>query len=897
MALELTPNVRVTTDEAGTVRILDHVLQPFEADAQSPLDLSMTYLAEASEVFGIDAEIVGPQESPKEAFDERSILVATEEKSLMGATTVAFAQHFAGIQVWEAGVSVLVEEDPQRVLSAQSEYRRAIKTDLLDRLREHDWRERFGPEWVAEALGIGDPAKFAFDLNGEGKLWLYRFERALRHHPESNPRRIQSEGRQLGPPTLELPSLDETFREGVHYPVVETLFTLALPAWDELHWRALIEPTTGAVLYVRAFTSCATGHVYRTDPTVQSGNLSLRANAATTADLDAQRSSLTLAGLDPPAGGQQALRGEFVVVQDTNAPTVTPPTEPSPHVFDYSSPTDNFAAVATYHHCDATFRLVQSLGFTVTTYFDNTTFPVPVDHRGMTGVNAQCPGNAAGNGVGRMIFGPCDVGTTVGMGSEGRTVWHEFGHALLWDSVNSPNFGFAHSAGDALAMIVTDPHTAITGADRFIVFTFCPLTTHRRADRDVTAGWAWGGSRDIGGYSSEEILCTTLFRFYRSLGGDSTRQDAQEFASRYSSYLIIRAIGSLATSPVTPTPNAAAFATPLMTADRLTTSFEGHSGGTMHKVMRWAFEKQGLYQPPGAATPVTSPGAPPDVDVYIDDGRNGEYQWRENFWDTTDIWNRVADDGGTTHEHPIVDETNFVYVRVKNRGRLQADNVAVRGFHCRPLTGLVWPADWQPMTTAQLTAGSIPSGGSTIVGPFEWTPHTVGHECLLMIVSADGDPSVVDAVGGSVSGTVPHWRLVPFDNNIAQRNVSPVSGSRGSGRMIEELAERGFEIRNTLGDKAVVEVKWRIPRLLARLGWTLELEGIEKQRFVLGPEEGVEVRPIMVPGEDVDDATLMEMAESPKGSRIDVDVLMNGDLVGGMTFKIDPGQEEDSPKG
>ena len=67
----------------------------------------------------------------------------------------------------------------------------------------------------------------------------------------------------------------------------------------------------------------------------------------------------------------------------------------------------------------------------------------------------------------------CDTGTTVGMGSEGRTVYHEFGHALLWDSVNSPNFGFAHSAGDSLAMIVTDPHTLITGSDRFIV---CPGT-------------------------------------------------------------------------------------------------------------------------------------------------------------------------------------------------------------------------------------------------------------------------------------------------------------------------------------------------------------------------------------------------------------------------------------
>ena len=139
---------------------------------------------------------------------------------------------------------------------------------------------------------------------------------------------------------------------------------------------------------------------------------------------------------------------------------------------------------------------MRDLGFTISTYFNNTTFPVPVDHRGRSDVNANCEGNASGNGVGRFRFGPCDTGTTVGMGAEGRTVYHEFGHALLWDSVNSPNFGFAHSAGDSLAMIVTDPHTALTGSSRFIVFTFCPLSPSspdRRADRLPAAGWAWGG--------------------------------------------------------------------------------------------------------------------------------------------------------------------------------------------------------------------------------------------------------------------------------------------------------------------------------------------------------------------------------------------------------------------
>jgi zinc metalloprotease ZmpB len=74
-----------------------------------------------------------------------------------------------------------------------------------------------------------------------------------------------------------------------------------------------------------------------------------------------------------------------------------------------------------------------------------------------------------------------------------------------------------------------------------------------------------------------------------------------------------------------PTRNPEVFATAMMDADESTSVFEGHPGGAWHKVIRWSFEQQGLYQPAGASTPVTQPGAPPPTDVYIDDGRNGAY--------------------------------------------------------------------------------------------------------------------------------------------------------------------------------------------------------------------------------------------------------------------------------
>jgi hypothetical protein len=898
MPLELGPDVAVTTDSDGVVRALNHVQAPYLGRrGVKPPELAVAYLEDAAEVFGLDAEITleEVQDSSPDPGDTRNRLVLAEQKSQMGATTLGFAQRLGGLPIWEAGVSVLAQEQPPQVILARSQYRREVKVDWLKGKPKLDPKKPT-PAALAKLLGVGDPKQFALKINGPARWWLYRFERAQRKDPES--RSKDQRGRSQGPPTLVLPEVDPQIEEGVHYPALEVLFRLAVPSWGALNWRAFVEPVTGSVLYLRAFVACATGRVYPTDPTVQTGNLSLRARSASTTDLDNQRSTLTLPGLEAPTGSpaRQALRGNFVVIQDTNPPTSAPPTTISPFFFDFSSPTDGFAAAATYFHADACFRLVQNLGFTVATYFNGTTFPVPVDHRGRTDVNANCEGNTTGNGVARFRFGPCDTGTTVGMGTEGRTVYHEFGHALLWDNVNSPNFGFAHSAGDSLAMIVTDPHTLITGSDRFIVFTFCPLGTtaaaDRRADRLPGDGWAWGGMRDTGGYPSEEILTSTLFRVYRSLGGDSVQQSLQEFASRYSCYLIIKSIGALAGSPITPTPEPDDYADELVAADRLTTNFEGYSGGAMHKVVRWSFEKQGLYQPPGAATPVTAPGAPPDVDVYINDGRNGEYQFRENFWDTTEIWNRRAADGGTTHEDPVVGSTNFAYVIIRNRGTLPATGITVRGYHSRPMTGLIWPADWAPMTTASLPGpASLAPGANAMIGPFEWTPNTVGHECMLMIVSATGDRSVVDSPGGTVTGgSIPHWRLVPHDNNIAQRNVAPIAGFRTES-LIKSLSERVFWIKHPEEAKrpVVVLIDVELPPLLAKLGWDIGLKGVKRPRFTLKPGQQVKVALVATPGKPITPKLIQAQRRPP---RIDVNIEMDGIVVGGMTFPIDPKRKE-----
>jgi hypothetical protein len=482
------------------------------------------------------------------------------------------------------------------------------------------------------------------------------------------------------------------------------------------------------------------------------------------------------------------------------------------------------------------------------------------------------------NGSGGFGFNLAQSGCTVGIAADSRIAWHEVCHALLLENVSSFNFGFAHSAGDALGVILSD--WAAPSVDRFETFPFNSI--NRRHDRDVTAGWAWGGTNDVGSYSSESILATTLFRFYRSIGGDSTQLGQRRLAAEHAAYLTIGAIGTL--TPATNPSDPDGFATALMDFDK-GNDYNGISRGALHKVVLWAFEQQGLYQPAGAPTPVVTVGAPPAVDVYIDDGRNGTYEFQHNFWNSTDIWNRLAADGGTAHETPVTGQTNYMYVKVRNRGTTTATGVSVSGYSCQPGTGLVWPDDWTAMSPASLPGANIPSSGVVTVGPLEWTPMSVGHECILAIASATGDP----ANDVTVTGSIPHNRFVPFDNNIGQRNVAPVAGGGGAAALIASFVDRKFLFRNPFDRTIKGKLEVQLPAFLATRGWSLRFVNPGGATFTLGPRAS---RDVVMTLDHGDDFGRGDVPVDPSARAIEVFALADGLPVGGMTYDVDPRLEE-----
>ena len=544
-------------DKSGRVRELLHIQKPFTAQVATPQALSTTYIQAMSPRFAIKQDEIKNLNLPpddkitKAGIEYRFI----KEKQIMDISTLVYVQTYAGIPVWQAGLAVQMKREPLGVLSSQFTGLSGIKIKfpsktIIKRMEELDSKgvaRLFGISINRARTRVAPSLEIKFT-----KLWIYQFDKNARapHLPQQFGGNVDEKNRY----TLPMPKLPKTIKHGDFYLVKEIVFSYGLPFKHNLNWRALVDVATGAVLYLRPLVDNVDGMVFEVDPMSQTGNAA-NGPTANNATLNPLRQTITLQGLNPPTDGTQSLDGNFIQISDFELATVAPPTRPTGSDFNYNVRTNNFAAVNAYHHCNRFFRLVQDLGFNITTYFNGTTFPVPVDHRGRFGttdgieINASCSGTGTG-GIANVDFELADLTdltNPLGMACNWRVVLHELGgHGILWDHVNSANFGFAHSAGDSFAAILNDPGNQ--SPDRFVTF---PWLNARRHDRAVASGWAWGGANDTGSYNTEQIISTTLFRFYRSIGGDSADINMQRFAARFAIYLILRAVGTLtqATNP------------------------------------------------------------------------------------------------------------------------------------------------------------------------------------------------------------------------------------------------------------------------------------------------------------------------------------------------------------
>ena len=781
---------KIVRDAAGIARVLSHADCHVDVKAATPQAAASDYLNRYGHLLGLKQQHLKNlsrsvvQDPTGAAVDYRFL----REKSQFDVTTVAFDQTRFGLAVWEAGISVTMKHDPLRVIGARSTLH--DKLDVKRPSAAHVARAKaIDVETLAKCLGLAGVVRRGVPLTiNAQKFMIFRYHEATRRRAIMP---AKHGGRPTGHPTLPLPPVHRSIRDGKHYVVRAVYFSFDFPPARPLHWVAIIEVETASVLLAYPFIANVMGWVFKADPATLGGPTADAGSAA----LNRWRAPVKLEGLAAPVDGTQTLSGTRVTVTDVSTPRVAPPTRPAGKDFKYDARSNDFAAVNAYYNVDRIFRLVEELGFPIADYFPGTTFPSPVDHRGHfdkasprgNEINAHCAGNEAGTGIDYTIFALADTAdqkNPIGIAGDWRIALHELlGHGVLYNHIGNALFKFAHSAGDSFAAILNDPGSK--AKDRYDTFPWLVgAKPRRRHNRTAGDGWGWNGkigrnafddALDAVGYNNEQILSSTMFRFYRAIGGDAASLADKRFAARMTCHLLLAAIQALtvATSPT----DAAHFAAALSKADAANWPAEGISGGAYHKVIRWAFEKQGLYQDAEEPKPNNKEGQPPPVDVYIEDGRHGEYRYQSDYWSCQAIWNRRRNDRGTAHETPQSGATNYAYVKIKNRGSLKATKVVVRAFHAPATAKLSFPGDWQPMQTAQRAAADVPphSSAEVLVGPFAWMPRA-RQEAMLMIVTAAGNSSNIDNL--SAADAIPNWRLVPNDNNIAQRNTAVAAKSK-----------------------------------------------------------------------------------------------------------------------
>ena len=596
------------------------------------------------------------------------------------------------------------------------------------------------------------------------------------------------------------------------------------------------------------------GLAFKVDPITRTGDFKLGPEAQQAA-LDGFQQTVTLPDLLVPAlpADPWRLSGLHAVVDGNDPATpipcagldIAPPQAATKEGFKFASRTNDFAAVNAYFHCASMFIRLDGYNLPFGSFPMRYELPARIVHRaaiqpGPCGdgrcVDAQMmilPGVGGGEATDptcgfaptpqsrvQFRFALADLthnpGTPgfplspLGIACDVRIVWHEFCHALIAGSTDQPEFPFAHSAGDALAAIMCDPGSKL--AEGVLGQDFRGLTypwvsgPNRRHDRNARDGWSWSGPmgtvthyttdiRDRDGYAREQVLSSTLFRFYRAIGGDAKTGGGgpaiplRQAAADYAVYLVVRAIGSLGPAATVPVVDAGAFAAALMDADagtqRLDTPEQavtalagqppGRVGGAAHKVIRWAFERQGLYA--DLAHPrADGAGEPMPIDLYLEDKarRLGRYRFVADWQAAEDaVWNRHHPDGGAAHELPQVAVPNYIYVAVNNRGPVTAADITVAVHVAKAVTDLAWPgAGWSQLALApggvNGAGTSVSNLGPVLFGPFEWTPAAPGDYAVLVSVDAEGDRSNINLATMLPCAFLPSRlaQLVPFDNNL-----------------------------------------------------------------------------------------------------------------------------------
>lgn len=158
------------------------------------------------------------------------------------------------------------------------------------------------------------------------------------------------------------------------------------------------------------------------------------------------------------------------------------------------------------------------------------------------------------------------------------------------------------------------------------------------------------------------------------------------------------------------------------------------------------------------------------VDVWVsdpspDDGT--EPGKATHIWASPDVWVRNQDDDGTYYQNVKYGQDNYVYVNVRNRGNLVAQNTKIEVFRSRAGLGQSRYRGWGLVGTAEID--SLAPQASKVV-KIKWLQADIpnpGHYCFYVVLTNDQDPLFTPETSNMVQNT-------RNNNNIAWRNFNVV---------------------------------------------------------------------------------------------------------------------------
>jgi hypothetical protein len=551
-------------------------------------------------------------------------------------------------------------------------------------------------------------------------------------------------------------------------------------------WRIMIDTFTGNLINVIDLKQYSSkGKVFNPNPAVTTGDITLSSSSPLEV-LENQCIDIELYRLDPPNNGSYYLDGKYVKMLEIESPEAKEPVEPSGN-FVYSCNDHRFLNVMVYYHIDNFQNYLQNH----LDLFNICNFSLEVDPQGLNGDDNShySPPALPQNPIGRpyLAFGEGGVRDA----EDAQVILHEYGHAIQDNcnpGFNNPRSGVGEGFGDILAAIYyDDKHKELKTRGLMFSWDASPFGSPaafwpgRRYDIDWLFDGpeytSWYNHKDQNGrydgmHMTGQLWCATIFELYRKLGGDSNDEQIRSATKN----LILRL--HLMANFTIPTINAKAYevAQQIEAADNNLGNWR-YPNGIHRKVIYDTFSRRHLEQFP-----------PREIDVYIDDGRNGGYGsvsgqdlfseklWKGDYWDTKDIWSKNSpypdeisrsQGNSSDHEQPTAGETAYLYVKVKNRGKtsISSGKVEIQAFHSTKGKESKFPEDYVSIGKI-INQDNISSDSENgiVIGPFPYK-HTQDNESIIIVVECEEDPSIIK----NINSPIKCEDFVSFDNNIGMR--------------------------------------------------------------------------------------------------------------------------------